>query len=462
MLDTIKKLIPKPLFSLYHYSLGLLGNLVYHFPSHKLYTIGVTGTKGKTTTCYLIHQLLEKCAGKTALISTVFFAIGENFETNKTKMGMPGRFFLPGFLKRAIRAGAKYAVIETTSEGIAQHRQRFLDYNMAIFTSLSPEHIERHGSFVAYREAKEKLFKQCRETHVLNLNDKHVSQFIKYSARQKWGVILDKKIPEFFAETHCNASLLEGITTSSNRLKIKEWEIRNKKKMLVGRFEIAYPFPGKFNAINLLLSLAATRSTGIPLKKLLAVAPKLKLPPGRMQELTDMNIPFRVFLDYAHEPLSLKSVLETCREMLRRKRKLSHSHQNPKLICLVGAQGGGRDKWKRKVIGAIASKYCDLVVVATEDPYEEDPTIINKAILEGIVSDKNFQEEKNCWQFTDRRKAIRQVLSLAKSGDIVIITGKGGEKLMCVGNKKIPWNEEGEARKILKNIRSKVQDAKKS
>jgi len=460
MLATIKKIVPKPLFSLYHLTLAWLGNVLYSSPSKNLFLIGVTGTKGKTTTAYFIYQLLDKLGRKAALTSTTFFALGDKIETNRTKMGMPGRFFLPKWLNQASKQGINYAVLETTSEGIAQHRQRFLEYNIAVFTSLSPEHIERHGSFSAYRAAKEKLFEQCRETHILNLNDEHASHFLKYPAKQKWGVVLDKTIPEeFYVETRHlpvrqvgASSLLEGTTSEPSKLKIKEWTISNGKKELSDQSEINLPFPGKFNAMNLLLALAAARAAGMPFKKLAAAIPQLELPPGRMQELTDIKASYRVFLDYAHEPLSLKSALEACRHIAR----YVPTEAKPKLICLIGAQGGGRDIWKRKVMGATAAKYCDFVIIGTEDPYQEDPDRINQTVLEGIVSNKNFREGKNCWKFTDRREAIRKALRLAKAGDIVILTGKGGERLMCVGNKKIPWDEEEEVRKALTNLKFEV------
>lgn len=436
MLNTLKKVIPKPLFGLYHYLLGLSGNTIYRFPSHKLHVIGVTGTKGKTTTCYFAYQLLQKCAGKTALVSTTFFAIGKDFEANITKMGMPGRFFLPRFLNRAYKKGSKYAVVETTSEGILQHRQRFIQYNTAVFTGLSPEHIEHHGSFEAYRNAKTKLFRQCPGVHILNLNDKHAEYFSKYPAQQKWGIVLDKKIPP-----NSFTNILEGITAPPNLLKINEWELsKNKKQKLVAKSSVVLPSPGKFNGLNLLMAMAAARSAGVPFAKLVRTVPAIKLPPGRMQELKGTGIPYKIFLDYAHEPLSLKSALIACRELLPKENKL---------ICLTGAQGGGRDKWKRKVMGATAGKYCDFVIVGTEDPYQEDPDKINQAVLSGVLSNKKFRENKNCWKFSDRRDAIRKALSLAKSDDIVFLAGKGGESLMCVGNKKIPWDEEGEVKKAI-------------
>jgi len=123
------------------------------------------------------------------------------------------------------------------------------------------------------------------------------------------------------------------------------------------------------------------------------------------------------------------------------------------LICLTGAQGGGRDKWKRRAMGSIAAKYCNYIIVGTEDPYDEDPGKINQEVLNGALKKRGFEEEINCFQFTRRREAIRKAINLAKPGDIVILCGKGGEKLMCLGNKKIPWDEEKEVRKILGSSR---------
>lgn len=435
LLRLIKKTIPQPLFSLYHLSLAWLGNKLYLSPSKKLFLIGVTGTKGKTTTSYFIYQLLDKNGFKSVLTSTTFFILDGKIEDNKTKMGMPGRFFLPKILGRASSEGIKYAIVETTSEGIAQHRQHYLDYNIAVFTSLSPEHIERHGSFEAYRRAKEKLFRQCKKTHVLNLNDKHAPNFLKYSAEQKWGVVLDKKMREFPVQ-----NILEGTTIAPNKLKISEWKIIDGKKELISEKNIILPFPGKFNVVNLLLSLASARAAGLSFDKLVKKIPGLELPPGRMQELKNTGSPYQIFLDYAHEPLSLRAVLESCRELLPK---------NKKLICLTGAQGGGRDKWKRKVMGRVASDLCDYVVIGAEDPYQEDPDNINKEVLQGVLSNQKFKENKNCWKFSDRQEAIKKSLGLAGAGDIVILCGKGGEKIMCMGDKRVPWDEEKEVRKAI-------------
>ena len=445
MLAYIKKFIPKSLFGAYHYFLALTGNAVYLFPGRKLKVIGITGTKGKTTIAYFLYQILKNTGRKTALVSTTFFALGKEIVPNLTKTGMPGRFFLPKFLHQALRHRAKYAVIETTSEGILQHRQRFLDYDIVVFTNLSPEHIERHGGFKNYRQAKEKLFKQCGKIHVLNLNDKNVKHFLPHPARQKWGISLDST--QWRRNPHLGIRyVIEGHTQpDTGKINIQEWIVKKgNKKELAMQFDFSLPFLGKFNVRNFLLAFAAARSLEIPYNDILSIADYLTLPPGRLEELKKTVRKFKIFLDYAHEPLSLESVLETCRAILP---------AGKNLICLTGAQGGGRDKWKRRAMGSIAAKYCNYIIVGTEDPYDEDPGKINQEVLNGALKKRGFEEEINCFQFTRRREAIRKAINLAKPGDIVILCGKGGEKLMCLGNKKIPWDEEKEVRKILGSSR---------
>ena len=438
-INFIKKFVPQPVFSLYHLGLGFVGNALNLFPSRKLHLIGITGTKGKTTTAYFAYQMFLQNKKRVALTSTVMFAIGRKTEPNLTKMGMPGRFFLPRFLRRAYLSGMEYAIIESTSEGIAQHRARFLDYNTVVFTGLSPEHIERHGGFVNYRKAKEKLFKKCQGVHIINLKDKYAHYFWSYPAKEKWGVVLDKKDIHQYAPAGIRRMIV-GKTLKEGRIKISEVEVR-KKEIVLEEAMVKLPFIGKFNGLNVLTAFAIGRSVGISFSDLAKTIAKLKLPEGRVEEIKNKKINYRLFLDYAHEPLSLKSVLEACREILPKGKKL---------ICLTGGQGGGRDRWKRKVMGAIASKLSDYVIIATEDPYDENPEKINWDILQGVLSNKKFREGKNCFVFLDRQEGIKKALSLAKKDDIVLLAGKGGEKKMCVGEKMIPWNEREVVEEILK------------
>ena len=165
-----RKIAPGFLISGYHFLLAFLGALVCGFPSRKLKVIGITGTNGKTTTVVLAHQILESAGYKTASTSSIAFRIGQKQEPNKLKMTMPGRFYLQRFLARAVKAGCQYAVLEVSSEGTLQHRHRFINFEAAVFTNLSPEHIERHGSFENYRKAKGKFFKVVKKIHIINLS----------------------------------------------------------------------------------------------------------------------------------------------------------------------------------------------------------------------------------------------------------------------------------------------------
>lgn len=444
-LKILKKSIPPTLINQYHLALAFLGNKFYGSPSKKLILIGVTGTKGKTTVAYLIWQILEKNNLRSALSSTVFLSTGGDKERNLTKMGMPGRFFLPRLLRRALQNQALYGVVETSSEGILQHRQKFLDYDTVVFNNLSPEHIERHGGFKEYRQEKEKLFKQCAKNHVLNLGDPSVRHFLKYPARSKWGVLLEQpeqngKYQRKISPTEVN-HLIEGKLTEDGLFCLKEWLVMGEfQKKLIFEQEHRPVFEGRFNLLNLLLAYAALRSLDLPPEKIVEFFRRLKLPPGRIQEIKSKKIDFRIFLDYAHEPLSLKSVLEYGREILPPKKKL---------ICLIGGQGGGRDRWKRGAMGELAGRLCDKVIIGLEDPYEEDPEQINQDILAGVLKNSAFQLNKNVWTFSDRRKALEKALKIARPGYVVILCGKGGEKKMCVGDKTIRWDEEKEIKQII-------------
>ncbi len=198
-----KKLIPRSVFDffqpIYHWFLGYLGALIYGFPAKKLIVIGVTGTKGKTTTCNLIHHILNSAGYKTGLSTTVNFKIGEKEWRNELKQTMPGRFFLQKLLSQTVEENCKYAVIETSSEGIIQYRHRFIDYNIAVFLNISPEHLERHKGFENYRSAKLDLFKKVAEKEnaigVYNLDDENVEHFLEPEIKNKYGyTILKSKV----------------------------------------------------------------------------------------------------------------------------------------------------------------------------------------------------------------------------------------------------------------------------
>jgi len=427
MKEIFKKFLPKFILNFYHFVLAFLGALIYGFPSKKLILIGVTGTNGKTTTTEMIASIFENAGFKIALLNSIRFKIGEKEEINKLRMTMPGRFFIQRFLKKAVKEKCQYAIVEVTSEGIKQHRHRFLDFKVAVFTNLTPEHIEAHGSFEKYREAKGKFFQVVKEVHVLNADDENVEYFLKFPAKQKI----------FFGMNQSKIPLLP-----KSEMVILAENIKESKKRLIFEVkgnEFNLNLLGKFNIYNALAAISVALSQGISLKICQKAIENFKGVPGRMEEV--ISKPFKVIVDYAFTPNALEKVYQTLRNT-------QHNVANTKLICVLGACGGGRDKWKRPVLGEIAAKYCDEVIVTNEDPYDEDPW----QIIEQVASGTKGKARK----ILDRREAIREALKLAKEGDIVVITGKGCEPSICVKGKKIPWDDREVVREEFKKIYEKI------
>jgi len=401
MKEILKKFLPSFVLSFYHFILAFLGALIYGFPSKKLILIGVTGTNGKTTTTEMIASIFEKAGKKIALLNSIRFKIGEKEEINKLRMTMPGRFFIQRFLKKAVKGGCEYAILEVTSEGIKQHRHRFLDFKVAVFTNLAPEHIEAHGSFEKYREAKGKFFQATKEIHVINVEDKNSDYFLKFPAKRK---------------------ITYGLKTGDINLE---------------NTKIKLKIPGEFNLYNALAAISVAISQGIDKDFAIKVLEEFRGVPGRMEEV--ISKPFKVIVDYAFTPNALEKVYQTLKNS-------KFQIPNSKMICVLGACGGGRDKWKRPVLGELAAKYCDEVIVTNEDPYDEDPW----QIIEQVASGTKGKARK----ILDRREAIKAALKLAKEGDIVVITGKGCEPSICVaGGRKIPWDD----RKVVKEEFQKIK-----
>ncbi len=433
---------------IYHYLLAWAGNIIYGFPSKKLFVIGVTGTKGKTTTVELINAVLEAAGKKTAIISSLRFKVGKENWKNTTSMTMPGRFFIQRLLKKAVKAGCGYAIVEVTSQGILQHRHRFIDWDAAMILNLHPEHIEAHGSFENYRDAKLKFFndiircsKKPRKTFFINEEDRYKNYFIN-------AINNSGEIRYFSRDSFIKNQLNNG------RVSIGDWLASN------------------FNLENAAAASAFTESQGIGWSVIKKAFQNFKGVPGRMEiisvsvktsadakALADRSAgnqeKFRLVIDYAHTPDSLEKVYQAVGNS-----KISpyggspEGKQNPKsksrLICVLGAAGGGRDKWKRAVMGKIAAENCDVVILTNEDPYDEDPLRILNDIERGFAHALNSKlKMAGHFKVLDRREAIKKSIEMAKKGDTVVITGKGSESWLHIERgKKIAWDE----RKIVEEL----------
>jgi UDP-N-acetylmuramoyl-L-alanyl-D-glutamate--2,6-diaminopimelate ligase len=413
----IKKILPKQVLFFYHRCLAILASFFYNQPSNKLIVIGVTGTAGKSTTVYLIGKMLEKSGWRVGWTSSISFKGANGEIINKEKMTMPGRFFLQRFLTDLVKNNYQAVVIETSSEGILQSRHLGINYDALVFTNLSPEHIEAHGGFENYKKTKAKLFihlkkqrnkiiggQEIKKVIIANLDDKHTDYFSSFSADKYYGY---------------------GIENKESGIKKKEIQIVKAENVTDSSFTINnllfhLQLPGKFNIYNALATISVGQWLKITLEQAKKSLESITSIPGRMEEV--ISQPFKVIVDYAHTPVELENVYQ--------------SFPNKKLICLLSSAGGGRDKWKRPMLGKLAAQYCQQIILTDEDPYDENPTTIIKEIETGFSPTASYQIILN------RREAIKKVLSLAKPNEIVIITGKGCEPWMCVANgQKIAWDD---------------------
>ncbi len=425
LLSLGRKIIPDPIFNFfqpfYHFWLSLMAALIYGFPYRKLKVIGVTGTNGKSTVVHLVSQILERAGYSVASLSSIEFKIKDRVWENSSKMTMPGRFKLQKFLRQAIKAGCDYLILEVTSEGIKQYRQSFIRFDTALLTNLTEEHLESHGGFENYRSAKSRLFHQLRlkGKSIVNLDDSNAKYFLRFPADKKWGYGIDFQSADNVEQT---------VRASDYQLSQKGIDFR-----VDGR-DFKVNLLGKFNLYNILAAVSVGLAENIPLDNIKEILEQVEGIPGRLEIV--IKKPFTVIVDYAHTPDALKKVYQTIKESF-----IDLSDSGPsRLIGVVGAAGGGRDKWKRAEFGRIAEQYLDEIIVTNEDPYDEDPEEIINQIIDGIG-------QKSAKKIIDRRQAINQALKLAQQGDVVIITGKGCEPWICVEKgKKIPWDD----RKIVK------------
>ena len=415
ILRTVEKIIPKKVYKFfqpfYHLTLAVVGTVLYQKPSRHIYVIGVTGTKGKSSTTEFVSAMLEGAGKKTAILSTIRFKIGDKTRPNKYKMTMPGRFFTQKFLREAVDATCEYAVIEMTSEGARFFRHTGIEMDALIFTNLYPEHIESHGSFAKYKEAKLKLVKhlaKSKKPHrisIANTDNEHASSFLIHD--------IEKNIGYSLKDIH--------ILSETNTSSIIEYHGVN----------VTIPLPGKFNISNALAALTLATELGIPTSDAKKGIESLSLIRGRVERI-DEGQNFTVIVDYAHTDDSLRKLYET--------------FLSSRKIAVLGSTGGGRDSWKRPVLGKIADELCSEIIVTDEDPYDEDPMKIINEVASGVTNHTPHI-------ILDRREAIAFALSIAHIGDTVLISGKGTDPyIMGPHGTKIPWDDATVVREELQKL----------
>jgi UDP-N-acetylmuramoyl-L-alanyl-D-glutamate--2,6-diaminopimelate ligase len=431
---------------IYHFLIAYFSYWYYGRPSRKLIVVGVTGTKGKSTTCRFIASVLEAGGHKVGLFSTVEFQIGEKRWANNKKMTMLGRGYIQKMLKDMVIAGCRYAVVETSSEGILQFRHVGLNYDVVVFTNLGTEHSEPHGGFENLKRDKGKIFaglsreknkiikkQKIPKIIIANLDDVSVDYYLDFKANKKYGFTLkDTKILNFFHIKVLNAQILKsndgGVEFTADDCKYFTYLV------------------GSFNAYNAMAAVAVGRSQDIADEQIAQGLKSVDLVEGRI-EFIDEGQSFKVVVDYAHEPISLNELFKTMREVFVD----GQVGESKRLIGVIGSDGGGRDQGKREKMGEISGQLCDIVVIADVNCFDEDPAQIAEMLAVGARK-AGKQDGIDLFIEVDRRKGIEKAILLAHAGDIVAITAKGTEPcIVQAGGKKIPWDDRMVAREVLRH-----------
>lgn len=433
MKNLLKKLLPAKFVLMYHYIVAIFATLYYGFPSKKMIVIGVTGTKGKTSTINFIWSCLTAGGYKTGIISTANIRIGEKEFLNKYHMTMPGRFTIQKLMAQMVKNGCKFCIVETTSEGIKQYRHIGVYYDIAVFTNLSPEHLEAHsGSFEKYKQMKTKMF-AVLSSHKKFIDGKIIEKVIIANK--------DSEYADHFLNFQADKKITFAIKNEADYVANNIQETNSGVSFEVAKVIFRIGILGKFNVYNALPAIIVCRLFDVNDYLIAEGLVKLQTIPGRMEKI-DEGQNFTALVDYAHEKESITNILQTANNMKK---------AGAKTIILLGAEGGGRDKAKRPIMGELGAKMADYIIVSNVDPYEDDP----KQILEDIaISSEKFGKvrDQNLFVIEDRKSGIKKALSLAKANDIVLITGKGAEQSIVIGGKGSSWDDRQVVREELKFI----------
>jgi UDP-N-acetylmuramoyl-L-alanyl-D-glutamate--2,6-diaminopimelate ligase len=428
----------------------------YGDPSHELGVVGVTGTDGKTTTSFLANAVLEAAGISTGLITTAATKVGAELVANAEHVTTPQAPELQEMLRDMVAAGNEAAVVETTSHGLALHRVAEIDYDIAIFTNLTHEHLELHGTFEAYREAKLSLFyglgrvaergvaggRACKglarawpRVAVVNLDDPSAPFFIDAAGRAGARVLT-------YGAARAAAGAGSGPDVASAEINETARGLRFGAVTPRWRGEVALQLAGRFNVSNALAAIALGEALELSPEEIASGLAGLSGVPGRMERV-DCGQPFGVIVDYAHSPAALEKVLDILAP-------LTEPERGGGLIAVFGS-AGERDVQKRPLMGKIAGERCRLVVVTDEDPRGEDRLGILDEIAAGSeAAGKVRGDDVLC--IPDRGEAIAEAFTRARPGDVVLLAGKGHEQSIITANGPVPWDEKAEAIRALEGL----------
>lgn len=421
MKSILSKLFPQAVKNWYHLVNAVLANVVYGFPSRKMVVIGVTGTNGKTTTTHMIGAILRAAGKKTAVASTIDFWINDERTVNESKFTTMNSWQLQKFLRQAQEAGCEYAVLETSSHALHQYRVWGVQYDIAVLTNITREHLDYHKTLERYRAAKRMLFRHIRKA-VINADLEDVRGFIR-SVEKNGGIVT------LYSTKNAEADLCAG----GIQLDFHKTEFRIEDELY------HLYIPGLFNIENALAAIGVAKMLEIPYPVISKALAEIKGVPGRM-EMVPNSQNVDIIIDYAVTPDAFKKLYGSI---------LPLKIPGTKIIHVFGACGE-RDRGKRPILGEIAAQRADIIILTNEDPYHENGERILDEIEPGVARFK--REEKDYFRIYDRRAAIKKALSLAEIGDIVLITGKGAETSMAIGDERISWSERQAIEEALQTL----------
>lgn len=390
----------------------------YGNPAKALRVIAVTGTNGKTTTLNYINEILKEAGYKTAMFTTAVIELAGDRKINEYNATIPTTDQITRFFRDAKRAKVDYVVLEVTSHALDQHKLDGVPIHMAVMTNLTQDHLDYHKTMDAYAAAKAKLFALEPEFIVLNRDDQwfeYYDQFPAAAQKITYGKHEEAEAKIEYTKLYRKGS--EATVVIDHQTKL----------------DLATALPGEFNIMNMTAAAAATYLLGVSVDDIIEGVANLEAVPGRFERVVE-GLDYDVIVDYAHTPDALEKFLQAAKDITKNR------------VILVFGATGDRDKGKRPIMGEIAAKLADRIILTDEESYNEDPAAIRDEVMQGIESAKGMMKTT---EVADRRDAIKKALDLAKKGDTVLITGMGHEKFRIENGKRIPWNDADVVRELL-------------
>lgn len=404
--------------------LALAAAAFYGHPSADLQVVGITGTNGKTTTAHLLASIFEAAGQRCGMLGTVAYRIGD--QVREATFTTPEAPDVERLLREMVDRGCRACVMEVSSHALALRRVDGLRFAAGVFTNLTRDHLDFHGDMEGYFKAKRRLFEMLPRDApaLLNADDPRTPALAEVAGR-----------PVTYA-IHRPADITPGPLSFS--LDGLSFDVRTPR----GALHIRSKLLGRPNVYNILAAVATAVALGLPLDAIARGVQLLDGVPGRFQVVSGPRDEVTVVVDYAHTDDALRNLLETARPLAR-----------GRLLTVFGC-GGDRDRTKRPLMGAVAERLSDVIVVTSDNPRSEDPNTIIEEIRRGLTPDLRRAEGQRLLSIVDRRDAIRKAVELARPGDLVLVAGKGHEKTQIIGDRVLPFDDVGVAREALAGRRT--------